>query len=127
MDFAPTPPSPVGSIEIEKTMEDQADRLCGLDETSQISQIRKQFLVDKFLQRNAEVLRMSYKCFQRFGPDSVFFKVTGVPDPQLFSKGDPNENFDILINYDVLNTDQETMASKLQQRFRLHHWIEVAE
>jgi len=115
LDFAPTPPSPVGSIEIEKTMEDQADRLCGLDETSQISQIRKQFLVDKFLQHAAEVLRMSYKCFQRFGPDSVFFKVTGVPDPQMFSKGDPNENFDILINYDVLNTDQETMASKLQQ------------
>jgi aminopeptidase N len=33
----------------------------------------------------------------------------------MFSKGNPNENFDILINYDVLNTDQETMASKLQQ------------
>ena len=49
LDFAPTPPSPVGSIEIEKTMEAQADRLCGLDETSQISQVRKQFLVDKFL------------------------------------------------------------------------------
>jgi len=115
LDFAPTPPSPVGSIEIEKTMEAQADRLCGLDETSQISQIRKQFLVDKFLQHAAEVLRMSYRCFQRFGPDSVFFRVTGVPDPQMFSKGNPNENFDILINYDVLNTDQETMASKLQQ------------
>ena len=115
LDFAPTPPSPVGSIEIEKTMEAQADRLCGLDETSQISQIRKQFLVDKFLQHAAEVLRMSYRCFQRFGPDSVFFRVTGVPDPQMFNKGNPNENFDILINYDVLNTDQETMASKLQQ------------
>lgn len=115
LDFAPTPPSPVGSIEIEKTMEDQADRLCGLDETSNISQIRKQFLVDKFLQHSAEVLRMAYKCFQRFGPDSVFFRVTGVPDPQVFNKGNPDENFDILINYDVLNTDQETMASKLQQ------------
>lgn len=115
LDFAPTPPPPVGSIEIEQTMEDQADRLCGLDETSNISQIRKQFLVDKFLQHGAEVMRMAYKCFQRFGPDSVFFRVTGVPDAQEFTKGDPDENFDILINYDVLNTDQETMASKLQQ------------
>ena len=115
LDFAPTPPSPVGSIEIEQTMEAQADRLCGLDETSNISQIRKQFLVDKFLQHGAEVMRMAYKCFQRFGPDSVFFRVTGVPDAQEFTKGDPDENFDILINYDVLNTDQETMASKLQQ------------
>ena len=42
-DFAPTPPPPTGSIEIEKTMEGQADRLCGLDEISQISQIRNNF------------------------------------------------------------------------------------
>jgi len=113
-DFAPTPPPPTGSIEIEQTMEGQADRLCGLDETSRISQIRKQFLVDKFLQHTAEVIRMSYRCFQRFGPDSVFFRVTGVPDAQMFSKGDPDENFDITINYDVLNTDPETSEKKLQ-------------
>jgi len=108
LDFAPTPPSPVGSIEIEKTMEAQADRLCGLDETSQISQVRKQFLVDKFLQHSAEVLQMCYKCFQRFGPDSVFFRVTGSPDPVVFNKGNPDENYDIIISYDVLNSDPET-------------------
>jgi hypothetical protein len=118
-DFAPTPPPPTGSIEIEQTMEGQADRLCGLDETSQISQIRKQFLVDKFLQHAAEVIRMSYRCFQRFGPDSVFFRVTGVPDSQIFSKGDPDENFDITINYDVLNTDPETSERKLQSMVSL--------
>lgn len=118
-DFAPTPPPPTGSIEIEQTMEGQADRLCGLDETSQISQIRKQFLVDKFLQHAAEVIRMSYRCFQRFGPDSVFFRVTGVPDSQMFSKGDPDENFDITINYDVLNTDPETSEKKLQSMVSL--------
>jgi ribosomal protein S8 len=115
LDFAPTPPPPTGSIEIEKTMEAQADRLCGLDETSAISQVRKQFLVDKFLQHSAEVLNMAYKCFQRFGPDSVFFRVTGSPDPIKFSKGDPNENFDIMINYDVLNSDPQTQEQKLQQ------------
>ena len=119
LDFAPTPPSPVGSIEIEKTMEAQADRLCGLDETSQISQVRKQFLVDKFLQHNAEVLQMCYKCFQRFGPDSVFFRVTGSPDPVNFDKGDPDENYDIIISYDVLNSDPETQEQKLQQLIAL--------
>ena len=115
LDFAPTPPAPTGSIEIEKTMEAQADRLCGLDETSAISQVRKQFLVDKFLQHSAEVLNMAYKCFQRFGPDAVFFRVTGSPDPIEFNKGDPNENFDIMINYDVLNSDPQTQEQKLQQ------------
>lgn len=119
LDFAPTPPSPVGSIEIEKTMEAQADRLCGLDETSQISQVRKQFLVDKFLQHSAEVLQMCYKCFQRFGPDSVFFRVTGSPDPVVFDKGNPDENYDIMISYDVLNSDPETQEKKLQQMVAL--------
>ena len=118
-DFAPTPPSPVGSIEIEKTMEAQADRLCGLDETSQISQVRKQFLVDKFLQHSAEVLQMCYKCFQRFGPDSVFFRVTGSPDPVAFNKGNPDENYDIMISYDVLNSDPETQEKKLNQMVAL--------
>jgi hypothetical protein len=115
LDFAPTPPAPTGSIEIEKTMEAQADRLCGLDEDSQISQVRKQFLVDKFLQHSAEVLQMCYKCFQRFGPDSVFFRVTGSPDPVVFSKGDPNENYDVIIDFDVLNNDPQTQEAKLRQ------------
>jgi hypothetical protein len=119
LDFAPTPPSPVGSIEIEKTMEAQADRLCGLDETSQISQVRKQFLVDKFLQHSAEVLQMCYRCFQRFGPDSVFFRVTGSPDPVVFNKGNPDENYDIMISYDVLNSDPETQEKKLNQMVAL--------
>jgi hypothetical protein len=119
LDFAPTPPAPTGSIEMERTMEAQADRLCGLDETSAISQVRKQFLVDKYLQHSAEVIKMCYKCFQRFGPDSVFFRVTGSPDPVAFNKGDPNENFDIVISYDVLNSDPETQQAKLQQMVAL--------
>ena len=115
LDFAPAPSLNSGSIEIEQTMEDQADRLCGLDEKSQISQIRQQFLVDKFLQHSAEVLLMCYRCFQRFGPDSIFFRVTGVPDPQIFDKGNPEENFDIVVNYDVLNSDTESQEKKLEQ------------
>ena len=89
-------------------------RLVGLDD-SVISQTKKQFLVDKFLSHSAEVLKLAYKCFQRFGPDEVFFKVTGVPDPQLMDKGDPMENFDVIVNYDVLNTDPESQEKKLQQ------------
>ena len=114
IDFAPTPPAPTGSIEMEKTQEAQADKLTGLDETSQISGVRKQFLLDKFLQHNSKVLAMAYKCFQRFGPESVFFRVTGVPEAVQINKGNPNENFDIMINYDALTTDPEAQAQKLQ-------------
>jgi hypothetical protein len=75
----------------------------------------KQFLVDKFLSHTAEVIKMAYKCFQRFGPDEVFFRVTGVPDAQVFDKGNPDEDFDIMVNFDVQNNDPETVEKKLQQ------------
>ncbi len=114
LDFGPTPPPPTGSVEIEQTLLAQADRLVGLDGTP-ISQLKLQFLVNKFLHHGAEVIKLAYKCFQRFGPDSIFFRVTGSPDPQSFGKGDPNEDFDVTISYDVLNTDPETQEKKLAQ------------
>ena len=119
IDFGPTPTYNQGSLEMEKTMEQQADRLVGLDETSSISQIRKQFLVDKFLSHSAEVISQCYRCFQRFGPDQIFFRVTGVPDPQMFNKGNADENFDVTISYDVLNTDPEKQENKLNQMVSL--------
>ena len=119
IDFGPTPPYNQGSLEMEKAMEQQADRLVGLDEVSPISQIRKQFLVDKFLSHSAEVISQCYRCFQRFGPDQIFFRVTGVPDPQTFNKGNADENFDVTISYDVLNTDPEKQENKLNQMVSL--------
>ena len=115
LEFGPTPPAPNGSIEIESTLELQADSLVGLDVSNPLSKVRRQFLVDKYLEHCAQVLKMCFKCFQRFGPDSVFFKVTGSPDAMTFSKGDPNENYDVIITYDVLNNDPEIQEKKLQQ------------
>jgi len=45
----------------------------------------------------------------------VFFRVTGSPDPVVFSKGDPNENYDVIIDFDVLNNDPQTQEAKLRQ------------
>ena len=114
LDFAPTPAYNSGSVEIEQTMEKVADKLVGLDEGTQMSTARLQFLNNKFLRHVAQVLNMSFKCFQRFGPDSLFFRVTGVPDAMQITKGDPNENFDIIVNYDVLNNDPEVQEQKIE-------------
>ena len=114
LDFGPTPPPPTGSVEIEQTLQAQADRLMGLDGTP-ISSLKQQFLINKFLDHASEVIKLAYKCYQRFGPESTFFRVTGSPDPELFGKGDPNEDFDVTISYDVLNTDPQTQEKKLAQ------------
>ena len=113
--FGPIPQYNPGSVEMENTQLKTADNLVGLDPTNPLSSIKQQFFVDKFLGHVKEVIKMSFKCYQRFGPDSVWFRVTGVPDPQRFDKGNPDEDFDIMINFDVLNTDPETQEAKLNQ------------
>ena len=113
--FGPVPAYNSGSLEMENSMQQQADRLVGLDVENPLAQIRQQFLIDKFLSHSAEVLKMCYRCFQRFGPDSVFFQVTGVADAQTFNKGNPDENYDVMVTFDVLNNDPETQEAKLQQ------------
>lgn len=113
--FGPTPPYNPGSVEMERTQIDQADRIMGLDHNNPMSRIRQQYFVDKFLVHVRDVLRFTYKCYQRFGPEQLFFRVTGNPDPVRFGRGDPNENFDININFDVLSTDPETLESQLNQ------------
>lgn len=115
LDFGPVPPYNPGSVEMENTQLMQADKLVGLDIENPLSTIQQQFFVDKFLCHVRDVLRLAYKCYQRFGPDEVFFRVTGTADPQRFNKGDPNENFDIILNFDVLQTDPENIEMQLNQ------------
>jgi len=62
---------------------------------------------------------MAFKCYQRFGPDQVFFRVTGVADPMQFDKGNPDEDFDIKISFDVLNNDPDTHEARLAQFVQL--------
>ena len=115
IEFGPTPALNSGSNEMENTLERQSDALVGLDFEDPISQMRRQFLVDKFLKHSAEVMNLAYRCYQRFGPDEIFFRVTGSPDPQQYTKGTADENFDIVISYDVLNSDPDAQEKKLNQ------------
>ena len=113
--FGPTPPYNPGSVEMEKTMIDYANDLVGLNPNNPISASRQQYFINKFLSHAQEVLKLAFKCYQRFGPDQVFFRVTGVADPMRFDKGNPDEDFDIKISFDILNNDPDTVESRLQQ------------
>lgn len=113
--FGPTPQYNPGSVEMELTQLKSADELLGLNPDNPLSGVKQQYYVDKFLSHVRDVIKLAFKCYQRFGPPQVWFRVTGVPDPQRFDKGNPDENFDVVINFDVLNNDPETQEAKLQQ------------
>lgn len=103
-----------GSVEMEQTIIKMADGICGLDPENPITPFRQQFYVNKTLAHARDVLRMAYKNFQRYGPDEVFFTVTGVPDPITMENIETDE-FDVNITFDTLSTDPETMKARAEQ------------
>jgi len=117
--FGPTPPFDPGSERIEQQMVMQADKAVGLDPASPISAFRQQFIVDRYLTHVRDVLNMAWKLFQRMGPDEVFFQVTGNPNPQVMSKGSPDDNFSIVVSFDTKETDPETAETQLRNMVSL--------
>lgn len=118
--FAPIPQFNPGSVEIERTVIDEARRMMGRDpETDSLATSKQQAFVKKFLTHVQAVVRLAFQCFQRFGPEEVFFRVTGVSNSIRYTRGDPNEKFDITIMFDVLNNDPDTVEKQIQQMVAL--------
>jgi len=53
------------------------------------------------------------------GPDEVFFQVTGNPNPQTMTKGSPDENFSIVVNFDSQSSDPETAETQFKNMVSL--------
>jgi hypothetical protein len=112
--FGPIPPADSGSERIEAQMVEQADKAVGLVADSVISSLRQQRVVDRYLSHVQEVLSRAWKLFQRMGPDEIFFQVTGNPNPQTLTKGDPDDNFSITVSFDSQSLDPESVKAQLE-------------
>lgn len=112
--FGPIPPADTGSKEVEQTMIEQALRLIGLDYNIPNAPIRQQFYVDKFLTHCKDVLKMARKLCRRFGPPMIDVRITGDPNAEPYDNTMDDEDMDVSITFDSLNTDPKTMEAKLQ-------------
>lgn len=117
--FGPVPQMDSGSIEIENAMTLQADNSVGLNLQNPIAGVRQQFFINKFLDHVRDVLDLAWKLFRRMGPDEVFFQVTGNPNPQVMTKGSPDEDYSIVVAFDSQSTDPETAESQLKNMVSL--------
>jgi hypothetical protein len=75
---------------------------------------KNQYEIEKYLSGWARAYKQVWKLFQQFGDEKTFFRVIGVQkaQPQVFMKGDPSEDYDIYLNYDVLSGDSEHQKEK---------------
>ena len=118
--FMAPPPGDAGSFEIEATLLQAADRMVGLSADDPDSQTKRAYYLNKFLMHVRDVMREAYRSYLRYGPDEMLFRVSGVPEPQQFAKGDPNSDLDIAIHFDAqMAQDPEAVETKLTQMLQL--------
>jgi len=107
-------------VERETFLAEEADAIMGLSEDSQNSIARRQEFVNRALDHVAEIVRLAYKAFQKFydGPD-LYFRVTGVPDPQVFNNTYFQEELDVKMVYDVRLGDKDYVKEKTELLLQL--------
>lgn len=110
--YLETPGNIQGSVEIEAATLKMADQIAGLDLENPNTPARKQFFVTKTLKHASAVLNMAYTRFQQYGPDEIFFNVTGVPDPVTFQNVE-DDAFQFTMTFDTLSTDPDTAEKKV--------------
>lgn len=93
-------------VETERYLMEEADFNCGLNMESPISIAVQQYYVDRALSFVADALRLCYKRYLREHSDpSLFFRVTGDPDPIEMVRGPMEEEMAFRLIFDVRTTD----------------------
>ena len=113
---------PMGDSNTEKSEEILTNsfyRYCGFvsgDTDPMFAQLKNQNETEKFLECFNEVFQQVYALFGQFGPPEVYFRVIGLRtmDPQLFSKGPQDEQFDFELTFSIDSLDSEKQSQKLE-------------
>ena len=115
--FADTPRYDGGSMEVRRYVKEQLDRYIGrnapgVDRVE--AQMKQQRCIDKVFQHLKYVIDQVYTLYQQYGPDSEFFRVTGMQDLQKFAKGQAGERFDFYMQFDAATQDPEQMLERVK-------------
>lgn len=78
---------------------------------------KNQLEVDKYLTSWGRAFRQVFKLYQQYGSEEVYFRVIGVKqeDAVKFAKGDPTEDFDFFLTFQVDSMNPDVMFQKLEQ------------
>jgi len=80
----------------------------------QFSALQNQHEVNKFMEGWSKAFRQIFKLYQQYGSDEVYFRVIGLQQSEaaVFTKGDPKEDFDFYLSWDVQSMDFEKQEKK---------------
>ena len=106
------------SIAMDDHLMGLIDRLLGMDPEDPDATVKRSFYIRKFLQHQRKVLAKCYEMYKLYGPERLFFRVTGLPEQMEMVKIQ-DERLDISIDFDTLFTDPDNIEKMLGQLFQV--------
>lgn len=75
-----------------------------------------QYEIDKYLKSWSGVYRMVWSLWKQYGKPKQLFRVSGLSKApiQVMEKGDPSEEYDVILSFDVQSLDQESQMAKFE-------------
>lgn len=72
--------------------------------------------IDRYIGAWSKVYRKTWKRWQQYGDQKTMFRVIGLQSapPQVIQKGDPTEDFEFFLSFDVLGLDPEWAEKKIE-------------
>lgn len=107
----------IGVFDSSVLQAQRSERRTATEVESVMSQISQIFTGDAglFQQGMAEVHRQLWYLWLDFGPEEEYFRVEGVPEPQMIRKEDISRNFDIVPSGTPANTNKALALSRARE------------
>ena len=107
------------NLQLEALLVAEANQMAGQDPEDPLSQQMQGFGITRFLQHGQNVLRMVYDAFKIDGPEELFFRVTGRPEPVQFIKSGGEGDMDIIVSFNSTYDDPEKTEKMLSGLYQI--------
>lgn len=97
------------TMNLEKSVTKEALDLVGQDPESPFSQQKQQHDINRLLSHIAEVLKGVYEAYKMNGPDDLYLRVTGNPQPVEFVKDPYEAEMSVSVTFNSIYDDPEQL------------------
>ena len=107
------------NLQLEALLVDESNQMAGQDPEDPLSRQMQEFGVGRLLLHAQNCLRVVYDAYKMNGPEELFFRVTGKPEPVSFVKSSGEGDMDIVVSFNSTYDDPEKTEKMLTGLYQI--------
>ena len=107
------------NLNLEQLLVDEANQIAGQDPNDPLSVQLQQHNIGQYLSHVQNVLKMTYETWKLDGPEELFLRVTGNPEPVQFTKKEDEGEMDITVSFNSTYDDPEKVEKMLAGLYQI--------